>query len=72
MFIHTCDISTQEAEAEGSRIQGKPGLHSKTVSGKKKESIALMGWTCHYQDGLSFMSFILIPQLLAIQVIIVI
>lgn len=72
MFIHTSDTSTQEAEAEGSRIQGKPGLYNKTVSEKKKKSIALMGWTCYNQVGLSFMSYILIPQLLTMQVIIVI
>lgn len=70
MFIHTSDTSTQEAEAEGSRIQEKPGLHNKTVSEKK--SIALRGWTCHNQVDLSFMSYILIPQLLTMQVIIVI
>jgi hypothetical protein len=28
--------STQEAEAGGSRVQGQPGLHGKTLSQKKK------------------------------------
>lgn len=37
MIIYTSNTSTQEAEAEGSRIQGQPGLHSKIVSQKRKK-----------------------------------
>jgi hypothetical protein len=34
---HACNPSTQEAEVGGCQIQGQPGLHSKTLSGKKKK-----------------------------------
>jgi hypothetical protein len=33
---HPCNPSTQEAEAQGLRVQGQPGLHSKTMSKEKK------------------------------------
>lgn len=55
MFIHTSDTSTQEAEAEGSRIQGKPGLHSKAVSGEKKKyyfnwlDLSLASWSFFHE-----------------------
>lgn len=40
MAAHTCYLSTQEAEAGGStRVQGQPGLHSRTAQqGRKKRS----------------------------------
>jgi hypothetical protein len=31
MVVHTSNPRPQEAEAGGSRVQGKPGLHSKTL-----------------------------------------
>jgi hypothetical protein len=36
VVIHSCNPSTQEAEAEGLRVQGQPGLHSKTLFQKIK------------------------------------
>jgi hypothetical protein len=41
MVITTCNPSTQEVEAEGSWVQGQSGLHSETLSQKKKISIFL-------------------------------
>jgi hypothetical protein len=35
MVAHACDPSAQEAEVEGSQVQGQPGLHSETVKEKK-------------------------------------
>jgi hypothetical protein len=37
MVIHAYNLSTQKAEAGGLRIQGQPGLHSKTLPQKKRE-----------------------------------
>jgi hypothetical protein len=37
MVAHGCNTSTQEAEAGESRVQGHPGLYSKTLSQKKKK-----------------------------------
>jgi hypothetical protein len=34
MVVHTCDPSTQKAEAGGLRVWGQPGLHSKSLSQK--------------------------------------
>jgi hypothetical protein len=34
MVVHTCNSSTQEAEAGKSQVQGPPGLHSKTLTQK--------------------------------------
>jgi hypothetical protein len=31
MVLHVCNLSTWEAEAEGSQVQGQPGSHSKTL-----------------------------------------
>jgi hypothetical protein len=36
--VHTCNSSTQEAEAGGSRALGQPGLHSGNLSQKNKQS----------------------------------
>jgi hypothetical protein len=36
MVIHTFASSTLEIEAGGPRVQGQPGLHTKTVSKKEK------------------------------------
>lgn len=33
-MVHTSNPSSQEAEKEGSRVQGQPGLWSKTLSQK--------------------------------------
>jgi hypothetical protein len=35
--VHGCDTSTWEAETEGSQLPGQPGLHSETLSQKKKK-----------------------------------
>jgi hypothetical protein len=35
VVTHACNSSTWEAEAGGSRAQGQPGLHSKTLYPKK-------------------------------------
>jgi hypothetical protein len=34
MVVHSCNLSTQEAEAGGSQVQSQPGIHRETV---KKE-----------------------------------
>jgi hypothetical protein len=34
---HTCNPSTQKAEAGWLQVQGQPGLHNKTLSQKKKK-----------------------------------
>jgi hypothetical protein len=31
MVLHTCDPSTQKAEARGSQVQGQLGLHRETL-----------------------------------------
>jgi hypothetical protein len=36
VVVHSCNLSTQEAEAGGSLVQGQPGLHSETLSLKEK------------------------------------
>jgi hypothetical protein len=41
MVLHTCNSSTQEAEVEGSRVQGPPGLH-----GEFQVSLAYKGRPC--------------------------
>lgn len=39
MMGYTCNLSTPEAESEGLlRVQSQPSLHSKTLSGKKKDA----------------------------------
>jgi hypothetical protein len=37
MMVHVYNSSTWEAEAEGSRVQGKPGLQGETSSQKTKD-----------------------------------
>jgi hypothetical protein len=37
LVVHTCNSSSQEVEAEGSRVQGQPVLQSETLSQKKKK-----------------------------------
>jgi hypothetical protein len=32
VVMHTCNSSTQEAEAGGLRVPGQPGLHSETLA----------------------------------------
>jgi hypothetical protein len=34
-MVHTCNLSTQEAESGESRIWGQPGLHSEALSQKR-------------------------------------
>jgi hypothetical protein len=34
MMIHACNLSTWEAEAGGSIVQGQPGLYSENLSQK--------------------------------------
>jgi DNA invertase Pin-like site-specific DNA recombinase len=36
MVVHIYNPSTSKAKAEGSWIQGQPGLYSKTLTQKKK------------------------------------
>jgi hypothetical protein len=38
LVLHACSTSTQKAEAGGSHVQGQPGLHSETLSLKKKKN----------------------------------
>jgi hypothetical protein len=38
VVAHTCNPSTQEAEAGGSWVPGQSGLHNKTLCQKKKKS----------------------------------
>jgi hypothetical protein len=35
--VHICNPSTKEAEVEGWRVPGQPGLHGKTLSQNKKK-----------------------------------
>jgi hypothetical protein len=48
MVPHTCNPKTWDAETEGGRIGGQPGLHSETLSqnnqkkGKKKKKKELL------------------------------
>jgi hypothetical protein len=37
VMAHSCNPSTQEAEARGSQVGDQPGLHSETLSQKKKK-----------------------------------
>jgi hypothetical protein len=37
MVAHACSASTQEGEAEGLRVWGKPGLQSKTLWERERE-----------------------------------
>jgi hypothetical protein len=39
MVMQACNPSTQEAEADGLRILGQPGLHSKTGLSEFKASL---------------------------------
>jgi hypothetical protein len=43
MVDHTCDPSTQKAEAEGATVLGWSELHNKTLSLKKKKE-KKKGW----------------------------
>jgi hypothetical protein len=36
MVAHTCNLSTWESEAEGSRVPDQHGVHGETLSQKKK------------------------------------
>jgi hypothetical protein len=38
MMVYTYNPNTQEAEAEGSQVQGQPWLHSKTLSQKQNKT----------------------------------
>jgi hypothetical protein len=40
VVVHACNLSTQEAEAEGSRVRGQPGLHSRPCVKKKKSYLS--------------------------------
>jgi hypothetical protein len=37
MVVHTCNLSTQEAEAGGSQVQDQPGLLGKILSKRKSQ-----------------------------------
>jgi hypothetical protein len=43
VIVHICNPSPQEAEAGGLAVQGQPGLHSKTESGRKVEQNGFPG-----------------------------
>jgi hypothetical protein len=43
VVVHICNPSTQEAEAEGLRVQVHPGLHSETLFQKRKIFIPGIG-----------------------------
>jgi hypothetical protein len=36
MLVHICNLSTVEVQAEESRVQGHPGLHSGNLPSQKK------------------------------------
>jgi hypothetical protein len=38
MEVHTCNLSSQEAEAGGWRFPGQPGLHSENLSQGVKQT----------------------------------
>jgi hypothetical protein len=38
MVAHTCNLSTQEADAGGTRVLGQPKICSKTLPHRKKEN----------------------------------
>lgn len=38
---YTCQSRAPETEAEGSRVQGHPGLHSKTLSQTQENTLSL-------------------------------
>jgi hypothetical protein len=49
--VYTCNLSTQEAEAEGSRVLGQPGLHCETPSeNKAKQSKGKQNKTKTYNN----------------------
>lgn len=37
-MVHTCNLSTGDAEAGGSQVQGHPELHSETLSTNKNRA----------------------------------
>jgi hypothetical protein len=39
MVVHTCNLSTREADAGGLRVQGQPGLHRPPSQTKNREQI---------------------------------
>jgi hypothetical protein len=39
MLAYACNPSTEETKAGRLRVQGQPGLHSKTTVSKKKKSM---------------------------------
>jgi hypothetical protein len=45
-MVHACNPSILEAEAEGSRISGQPGLNNKTPTQKQKEKKRLAVTVC--------------------------
>jgi hypothetical protein len=50
MMVHSCNPSTSEAEAEGSRVQGHPELHTETSNQKNKKDKPLLGSSNYKQD----------------------
>jgi hypothetical protein len=42
MVVHSCNPSIAEYKVGGFGVQGQPGLHSETLSQKKKKSLWLM------------------------------
>jgi hypothetical protein len=42
MVVHTYNASTEKAEAGRWRVQGQPGLHSQTLSQKKKKKVKMV------------------------------
>jgi hypothetical protein len=53
IVAHICNLSTQEAEAGKSQVQGQPGINSKILSPKKKKKIEvtpLQYVSCHSSE----------------------
>jgi hypothetical protein len=44
VVVHTCNSSTQEAQAEGAQVPGQPGLHSETQLIKNKNRKGGQEW----------------------------
>jgi hypothetical protein len=52
MVMHTYDFSTQEAEAGRKQVWGQSGLHSKTLSQKKKDIVNKVTHPSHPWESL--------------------
>jgi hypothetical protein len=47
VVVHTCNVSTQEAEAGELQVQGQPGLHSKIRLKERKRSWTPLAHACN-------------------------